>query len=275
MRVPTAPTPSQPPSKKDKKKLKKQKEKAAAAAEAAFVLPPAPDPPAAPAPVPAPAPTMRASISMDTLCPRASHAHWARAGAPCRLLPAPIVARPWAALTRPHHAQPPTTRRRIAPAPIATVTATTMATTMSTTRRFQIRVSRARAVPSVATIRRHTACCRTAITSSASTVSVSGASRAPQMTRASLQATSSAARSVAPSLCSVCGLWTLSLAKRSACGSTRRLLLRSHRHADTSSSPSAPPADRSVRSATTVSTCTSSMDATFASASMRSGCRPE
>ncbi|ENH62525.1 hypothetical protein FOC1_g10012759 [Fusarium oxysporum f. sp. cubense race 1] len=52
MRVPTAPTPSQPPSKKDKKKLKKQKEKeaAAAAAEAAFVLPPAPDPPAAPAP---------------------------------------------------------------------------------------------------------------------------------------------------------------------------------------------------------------------------------
>ncbi|KAK2934424.1 hypothetical protein FoTM2_005671 [Fusarium oxysporum f. sp. vasinfectum] len=38
MRVPTAPTPSQPPSKKDKKKLKKQKEKeaAAAAAEAAF-----------------------------------------------------------------------------------------------------------------------------------------------------------------------------------------------------------------------------------------------
>ncbi|EXK39393.1 hypothetical protein FOXG_19036 [Fusarium oxysporum f. sp. lycopersici 4287] len=58
MRVPTAPTPSQPPSKKDKKKLKKQKEKAAAAAaaEAAFVLPPAPDPPAAPAPAPAPAP---------------------------------------------------------------------------------------------------------------------------------------------------------------------------------------------------------------------------
>ncbi|KAF4440459.1 hypothetical protein FACUT_3368 [Fusarium acutatum] len=47
MRVPTAPTPSQPLSKKGKKKLKKQK---AAAAEAAFVPPPAPDPPAAPAP---------------------------------------------------------------------------------------------------------------------------------------------------------------------------------------------------------------------------------
>ncbi|KAF5964743.1 hypothetical protein FBULB1_12625 [Fusarium bulbicola] len=55
MRVPTAPTPSQPLSKKDKKKLKKQKEKAAAAAEAAFVPPPAPDPPAAPAPVSTPA----------------------------------------------------------------------------------------------------------------------------------------------------------------------------------------------------------------------------
>ncbi|CCT68574.1 uncharacterized protein FFUJ_07364 [Fusarium fujikuroi IMI 58289] len=54
MRVPTAPTPSQPLSKKDKKKLKKQKEKAAA--EAAFVPPPAPDPPAAPT-APAPAPT--------------------------------------------------------------------------------------------------------------------------------------------------------------------------------------------------------------------------
>ncbi|KAF5545809.1 hypothetical protein FPHYL_10658 [Fusarium phyllophilum] len=54
MRVPTAPTPSQPLSKKDKKKLKKQKEKAAA--EAAFVPPPAPDPPAAPAPAPAPTP---------------------------------------------------------------------------------------------------------------------------------------------------------------------------------------------------------------------------
>ncbi|KAG4264459.1 hypothetical protein FPRO03_08714 [Fusarium proliferatum] len=53
MRVPTAPTPSQPLSKKDKKKLKKQKEKTAAAAEAAFVPPPAPDPPAAPAPTPA------------------------------------------------------------------------------------------------------------------------------------------------------------------------------------------------------------------------------
>lgn len=57
MRVPTAPTPSQPLSKKDKKKLKKQKEKAAAAAEAAFVPPPAPDPPAAPAAPAAPAPT--------------------------------------------------------------------------------------------------------------------------------------------------------------------------------------------------------------------------
>ncbi|KAF5720004.1 hypothetical protein FGLOB1_922 [Fusarium globosum] len=56
VRVPTAPTPSQPLSKKDKKKLKKQKEKAAAAAEAAFVPPPAPDPPAAPA-APTPAPT--------------------------------------------------------------------------------------------------------------------------------------------------------------------------------------------------------------------------
>ncbi|KAF5646471.1 uncharacterized protein FTJAE_2079 [Fusarium tjaetaba] len=51
MRVPIAPTPSQPLSKKDRKKLKKQKGKAAAAAEAAFVPPPAPDPPAAPAPV--------------------------------------------------------------------------------------------------------------------------------------------------------------------------------------------------------------------------------
>ncbi|PCD35268.1 hypothetical protein AU210_007850 [Fusarium oxysporum f. sp. radicis-cucumerinum] len=49
MRVPTAPTPSQPPSKKDKKKLKKQKEKAAAAAEAAFSLP-------VPPPVPVPPP---------------------------------------------------------------------------------------------------------------------------------------------------------------------------------------------------------------------------
>ncbi|EWG40404.1 hypothetical protein FVEG_15132 [Fusarium verticillioides 7600] len=50
MRVPTAPTPSQPLSKKDRKKLKRQEEKAAAVAEAAFVPPPAPDPPAAPAP---------------------------------------------------------------------------------------------------------------------------------------------------------------------------------------------------------------------------------
>ncbi|KAF4956628.1 hypothetical protein FGADI_3698 [Fusarium gaditjirri] len=57
MRVPTAPTPSQPLSKKGRKKLKRQQEKAAAAADAAFVPPPAPDPPAAPAPAPAPAPT--------------------------------------------------------------------------------------------------------------------------------------------------------------------------------------------------------------------------
>ncbi|KAG7413973.1 hypothetical protein Forpe1208_v007713 [Fusarium oxysporum f. sp. rapae] len=57
MRVPTAPTPSQPLSRKDKKKLKKQKEKAAAAAEAAFVPPPAPDPPAAPADDESPAAT--------------------------------------------------------------------------------------------------------------------------------------------------------------------------------------------------------------------------
>ncbi|KAF5711219.1 hypothetical protein FMUND_9054 [Fusarium mundagurra] len=58
MRVPTAPTPSKPLSKKDKKKLKKQKEKVTA--EATFVPPPAPDPPApdppaAPAPAPIPA----------------------------------------------------------------------------------------------------------------------------------------------------------------------------------------------------------------------------